>query len=165
MMRDIYRGGKIVTVFLGSGTVGGYFLIGKINRIGGFAMTAGIQTLGGEELMDLLNDKTDNSSSKVKRAVLELADQVGRDFPWEAYNDLTKYDYWKRVWVFQEFFYNSSVPDPVRPRRDYFRNICRSPWFAEYNARRNGILQNYILLQRDTIYLTERSRCRNYHIE
>jgi hypothetical protein len=78
-------------------------LIGEINRIGGMAVAAGIQSLNSEEFMDLLNDRIDNSSNKVKRAVLELADQVGRDFPWKACNDFTKYDYWKRVWAFLEF--------------------------------------------------------------
>jgi hypothetical protein len=47
--------------------------------------------------MDLLNDRIDNPSNKVKRAVLELADRAGRVFPWEAYDAFTKYDYWKRV--------------------------------------------------------------------
>lgn len=103
MMRDIYGTAKIVTVFLGSGTDEGLSLIGEINRIGGMAVAAGIQSLNDEELIDLLNDRIDNSSNEVKRAVVELADQAGRDFPWEAYNDFTKYDYWKRVWVFQEF--------------------------------------------------------------
>jgi hypothetical protein len=45
MMRDIYGTARIVTVFLGSGTDEGSFLIGEINRIGGLAVTAGVQSL------------------------------------------------------------------------------------------------------------------------
>jgi hypothetical protein len=97
MMRDIYVIAKTVTVFLGLGMDEGSFLIGEINPIGRLAITAGIQSLNDEELMDLLNDRIDNSSNKGKRAVLELADYARRVFPWEAYNTFTKYDYWKRV--------------------------------------------------------------------
>jgi hypothetical protein len=49
-------------------------LIEEINHIGRLAITAGIQSLNDEELMDLLNDRIDNSSNEVKRAVLKLAD-------------------------------------------------------------------------------------------
>jgi Heterokaryon incompatibility protein (HET) len=103
MMRDIYGTARLVTAFLGRGTDEGLSLIGEINRIGKMVVDAGIQTLSDAERMDLLNDRIYDSSSEVKRAVLELADQAGRTFPWKAYNDFTKYEYWKRVWVFQEF--------------------------------------------------------------
>jgi Heterokaryon incompatibility protein (HET) len=102
MMRDIYKTARIVTVFLGPGTGEGHSLIGEIKRIGDEAVAAGILSLN-KELMDLLNDRIDNSSHKAKKDILELADQAERDFPWEAYNHFTKNDYWKRVWVFQEF--------------------------------------------------------------
>jgi hypothetical protein len=102
MMRDIYKTAKIVTVFLGAGTVEGRSLIAALNQLGHEAIAAGIQSLNDEELMELLNDKIDNSSSTVKVAALELAD-AERWFPWVSYHDLTKYEYWKRVWVFQEF--------------------------------------------------------------
>lgn len=100
MMKDIYGMARIVTVFLGPGTDECLSLIGEINHIGKLAVDEGILSLKDEERMDLLNDRIDNSS---KRAILELADRAGRNFPWKAYNDFTKYDYWKRVWVFQEF--------------------------------------------------------------
>ncbi|KAE9367399.1 heterokaryon incompatibility protein-like protein, partial [Stipitochalara longipes BDJ] len=103
MMREIYKTAKTVTVFLGTGTVEGSFLIGEINRLGHEAIAAGMHSLNGKELMDLLNDKIDDSSSTAKRAALKLADQAERRFPWASYNDFTKYEYWKRVWVFQEF--------------------------------------------------------------
>ena len=103
MMRDIYKTAKIVTVFLGAGTVEGCSLIAALNQLGYEAIAAGIQSLNDEQLMDLLNDKIDDSSSTVKRAALELADQAERWFPWVSYQDFTKYEYWKRVWVFQEF--------------------------------------------------------------
>ncbi|KAN0095751.1 heterokaryon incompatibility protein-like protein [Hyaloscypha variabilis] len=103
MMRDIYKTAKIVTVFLGAGTIEGRSLIAALNRLGHEAFVVGIQSLNGGELMDLLNDKIDDSSSTVKRAALELADQAERWFPWVFYHDFTKYEYWKRVWVFQEF--------------------------------------------------------------
>jgi hypothetical protein len=103
MMKDIYGAAEIVTVFLGSGTNESLSLMREINRIGDKAVDAGILSLRAEDILDLFDDKIGNSLSEVKRAVLELADQVGRDFPWEAYCNFTKYDYWKRVWVFQEF--------------------------------------------------------------
>jgi len=103
MMRDIYKKARIVTVFLGSGTDESLSLIGEINRIGKMAIAANIQFLNNQELIDLLDDGIDNFSNEVKRTVSILANQAGRDFPWKAYNDFTRYDYWKRVWVFQEF--------------------------------------------------------------
>lgn len=74
MMREIYGTANIVTVFLGSGTDEGLSLMGEIHRIGGEAVTAGIQSLDYEGLMDLLNDRIDNSPNGVKRAALELSD-------------------------------------------------------------------------------------------
>jgi hypothetical protein len=103
IMKDIYGKANMVTVFLGPGTDEGVSLVQEINRIGVMAIAAGVQSLNREELMDLLDDRVDNSSSEVKQSIFDLADRVGRDFPWKAYNELTKYDYWKRVWVFQEF--------------------------------------------------------------
>ena len=88
---------------MGLGTVEGRSLIAALNQLGHEAIAAGIQSLNGEELMDLLNDKIDDSSSKVKGAALKIADQAERWFPWVSYHDLTKCKYWKRVWVFQEF--------------------------------------------------------------
>jgi hypothetical protein len=103
MMRDIYKTAEIVTVFLGAGTIEGRSLIAALNRLGHEAFVVGIQSLNGQELMGLLDDKIDDYSSTVKRAALELADQAERWFLWVSYHELTKYEYWKRVWVFQEF--------------------------------------------------------------
>jgi hypothetical protein len=53
----------------------------------------GIHFLNDDELVDLLNDGIDNSSDECKRTTSELANQGRRGFPWEDYNDFTKYDY------------------------------------------------------------------------
>jgi hypothetical protein len=103
MMRDIYKTAKIVTVFLGAGTIEGRSLITALNRLGHEAFAVGIQSLNAGELVGLLDDRIDDSSSTVKRAAMELADQAERWFPWVSYHEFTKYEYWKRVWVFQEF--------------------------------------------------------------